>query len=214
MNYSYEELVDELIQEGYLKSEKIVDAFLKARREEFIPDEMKAYSSENTPLPIGKGQTISQPLTVAFMLELLDPRAGQNILDIGSGSGWTTALLANIVGKDGKVTALEVIPELLEWGRKNCEKFYFCRERTEFHNLDGSKGFRNNAPYNRILVSASAQEIPSTLKQQLKIQGKMIIPIKDEIWLAEKEGKNDFKIQKYPGFSFVPFILYHKRPCK
>lgn len=214
MNESYKKLIGDLIKRGYLKSEAVVRAFFEAKREKFVPDEMKAYSSENIPLPIGKGQTISQPLTVAFMLELLDPKAGQNILDIGSGSGWTTALLANIVGKDGKVTALEIIPELSEWGRRNCEKFYFCRERAEFHNLDGSKGFRNNAPYDRILISASAENIPEDVKKQLKIGGKMVIPVKDEIWLAEKEDKNNFKIQKYPGFSFVPFIPHHKRPRK
>jgi len=161
----------------------------------------------NIPLPIGYGQTISQPLTVAVMLELLDPKPGDNILDVGSGSGWSTSLLAHIVGKKGKVIALERIAELYKLGLKNTEKFGFIEEGiVEFYKEDGNNGFEKNAPYDRILVSASSEEIPDALKKQLKVGGKMVIPVKNSIWYLEKNGENEFHEEEYPGFSFVPLV--------
>lgn len=200
-------LVNDLIRNGYLSSDNIIDAFSRIRRSEFIPKDLQAQSEANIPLPIGHGQTISQPLTVAFMLELLDPQSGQNILDIGSGSGWTTALLADIVGEKGSVTAIEIIPELCEYGEKNVKKFSFIKKGiAQFHCQSAKSGFEKNAPYDRILVSASAEEIPSALKEQLKIDGKMVIPVRNEIWFIEKKQEDEFRIEKFAGFAFVPFV--------
>ncbi|MDO8529305.1 MAG: protein-L-isoaspartate O-methyltransferase [bacterium] len=200
-------LVNDLIRKGYLKTDAIIDAFSEIGRIEFVRDEFENDSEADVPFPIGFGQTISQPLTVAIMFELLDPRKGQNILDVGSGSGWTAALLAYIVRSQGKVTALERISQLCEWGKNNAEKFKFVSDGiAEFHCFDGSEGFSKNAPYDRILVSATAENIPEMLKKQLKVGGKMVIPVHNDIWYLEKKSEDDFYKEEYPGFSFVPLM--------
>ena len=150
-------LINSLIKQGYLKSDILIEAFFNVERKEFLPQELEDQAEANIALPIGYGQTISQPLTVAFMLELLNPQAGQKILDVGSGSGWTTALLAFVVGEKGKVVALERIKELVEFGKKNVQKFSFYKKGiVEFYEADGTKGFPQEAPFDRILVSAAA----------------------------------------------------------
>ncbi len=200
-------LINDLIKQGYLKTDIIVEAFTEVKRAEFVPKELENEAYLNIPLPLGRGQTISQPLTVAFMLELLNPRPGQNILDVGSGSGWTTALLSHIVGKKGKVTALEIVPELCEMGRKNVSKLNFIKKGiAEIHNQDGYAGYIQNAPYDRILVSATVENIPKDLKSQLKIKGEMVIPVSNYIWHLKKKKENNFYEEKYPGFSFVPLV--------
>ena len=134
-------LVEFLIKEGWLKTPEIIKAFRKIKREDFLPDEMKSSAGLNEALPIGFGQTISQPLTVAFMLELLQPTAGDKILDVGSGSGWTSALLAKIVGKRGRIIAIEKIKELKEFGEKNIAKYGFIKKEVVVCVLgDGSRG--------------------------------------------------------------------------
>jgi protein-L-isoaspartate(D-aspartate) O-methyltransferase len=170
-----------------------------------LPAEVVAEESTNIPLPIGHGQTNSQPLTVAFMLELLKPELGQKILDIGSGSGWTTALLAEIVGTGGQVFGIERVAELEVFGRQNTAKYNF--ENVKFFCQDGVKGLPNYAPFDRILVSAAAYEIPKELKKQLAVGGRLVIPtMAQDIRLIEKIGANEFKENIYPGFVFVPLL--------
>ena len=200
-------LIDSLIQEGWLKNPKIIEAFQKIKRIDFLPEEIKNLAELNEALAIGWGQTISQPLVVAFMVELLQPKIGDKILDIGSGSGWTTALLAEIVGEKGKVTAIEVIPELKEFGEKNVAKYNFIKKGvTKFICADGSKGYQKEAPFDKILASAAAREIPQTWKDQLKIGGKIVSPVGSSIWLLIKKSENEFEKTEYPGFAFVPLI--------
>jgi len=204
-------LIAELIQGGWLKSPRIIAAFQKIKRIDFLPEDMKNLAEENEALPIGYGQTISQPLVVAFMLELLEPREGEKILDIGSGSGWTTALLAEIVGQKGKVIAIEVIPELMEFGKKNVEKYNFLKKGTvEFICADGSKGYKKEAPFDKILASATALKIYQSWKEQLKIGGKIVVPMGSSIWQFTKRTENDFKEKEYPGFVFVPLIANNR----
>ena len=201
-------LIDSLIEEGWLKTPKIIEAFRKIKRVDFLPKGMENLAELNEALPIGCGQTISQPLVVAFMIEQLQPQPGEKILDIGSGSGWTTALLAEIVGDKGKVIAMEIIPELKKFGEKNVAKYNFIkRGQVQFICTDGSKGYEKEAPFDGILVSASVQtDIPRTWKEQLKIGGRIVTPIGSSIWLLTKKSEKNFEEIEYPGFAFVPLI--------
>lgn len=201
-------LVNNLMRSGYLSKDPVINAFSKIHRVEFVPDDLASQAEADIPLPIGYGQTISQPSTVAFMLELLDPESEQNILDVGSGSGWTTALLSHIVGEKGLVISMEKIKELCEFGSKNVEKFHYVKKGiAQFHCESAENGFEEKAPYDRILVSASVNEIPQAFKQQLKVGGKMVIPVHNEIWYVEKKSQEEFEIEKFPGFAFVPFVV-------
>ena len=204
------QLINDLIRNGYLRSDSVIDAFSSVQRIEFVPDDLASHAEVNIPLPIGYGQTISQPTVVAFMLELLDVQKGQHVLDVGSGSGWTTGLLAHIVGENGKVTAMEKIKELCEFGKKNVAKYdYIKKGIVEFYSESSEKGFPKNAPYDRILVSAVVEEIPTEFKKQLSVGGKMVIPVASSVWYVEKKGEDDFQIEKFPGFEFVPFVKNH-----
>lgn len=206
-----QKLIRDLIESGYLKSDLIVGAFEKIDRIDFVPESSKREAYINSALPIGYGQTISQPLTVAFMLELLQPQTGQKILDVGSGSGWTTALLAEIVGGKGKIIAVERIKELLEIGKSNVAKYGFIKKGiTELRLTNGSAGFADEAPFDRILVSAASQSVPEELKSQMKIGGKMVIPVKSSIIYIERKGEDKFYQEEYPGFAFVPLITREK----
>lgn len=200
-------LVDNLIKEGWLKTSEISKAFFKIKRVDFLPENLKSLAELNEALPIGWGQTISQPLVVAFMLELLQPKKGEKILDIGSGSGWTSALLAEIVGEKGKVIAIEIIPELKEFGEKNVSKYNFVEKGTvKFICGDGSQGLKEEAPFDKILVSATAEKLEPAWKEQLKIGGRIVVPIFSSIWLFIKKTEKDFEEFEYPGFVFVPLV--------
>lgn len=197
-------LTKDLIEQGYLKTSEIIRAFDKIDRADFVLPEFKNSVESNVPLPIGYNQTISQPLTVAFMLELLQPKKGDKVLDIGSGSGWTSALIREIVGEDGSVISLEIVSELCKFGQNNVRKYF--KSNVEQLCIDGSNGYPQQAPYDRILVSAAAGELPKNLKEQLKYKGRLVIPILSSIWLIERLTKNKFKEKEYYGFSFVPLV--------
>ncbi len=198
-------LVEELRAE--ITDERVLAAMLKVPRERFVPMEEQHLAYENIPLPIGLDQTISQPLVVAFMLEKLEPKEGDNILDVGSGSGWTSALLAEIVGKKRQVIALEIIPELKEFGENNVARYGFLEKGiVKFILGDGSKGYKKEAPYDKILASASAGKIPEAWKEQLKVGGRIVAPIGNSIWLFVKKTNSEFEEFEYPGFVFVPLI--------
>ena len=200
-------LVDNLIQDGWLKTPRIIDAFRKIQRVDFLPDNIKNLAELNEALPIGFGQTISQPLVVAFMLEQLEPKEGDKILDVGSGSGWTSALLGEIVGEKGKVIAIDIIPELMEFGKKNIVKYNFIEKGiVEFICADGSKGYKKEAPFDKILASASAEKFPQAWKEQLRIGGRIVTPIGSSIWLFIKKSEKEFEEIEYPGFAFVPLV--------
>jgi protein-L-isoaspartate(D-aspartate) O-methyltransferase len=203
-----EELIQQLIREGYLKSTRIISAFRKTRREDFLPATMKEEAAANHPLPIGFNQTISQPLTVAFMLELLGVKSGDHVLDIGAGSGWQTALLCELVGPAGRVTAIERIPDLMKFGKRNVGRYGFLN--VEFVCADGTRGYVAHAPYDRIIVAAAAEVgIPDILLKQLKVGGRLVIPVglhEQDMVVMDKISSTDFKERRYPGFQFVPLI--------
>ena len=202
-----EKLIKSLISAGYLKTPAIIGAFEKIDRADFVRDEYKDEAYANYPLPIGESQTISQPLTVAFMLELLEPRAGEKILDIGAGSGWQAALLAQIAGESGRVVGVERIEELKNFAEKNIAKYGFLEKGMVKPVLgDGSRGFADEAPYDKIIAAASGKEIPQFWKDQLKIGGRIVAPVENSIILLVKESQDKFTKKQYFGFSFVPLI--------
>lgn len=199
------QLIENLIRKGILKTPKIIDAFYKVDRIDFVLEESKYEAYTDKPLSIGFSQTISQPLTVAFMLELLQPQAGEKILDIGSGSAWQSCLLADIVGRNGKVFAIERIVEIYEFGKGNSKKYDF--KNLKFILGDGSKGYEKEAPYDKIIVAAAAFErIPIELKKQLVNTGRLVIPVNNSIWLIIKKKNNKYTAKEFPGFAFVPLI--------
>jgi len=200
-------LIENLINQGRLKTPEIIKAFKKIKRVDFMPEKLKDLAEFDEALPIGFGQTISQPLVVAFMLELLQPKKGEKILDVGSGSGWTAALLAEIVGRQGKVIAVEIVPELKKIGQENAAKYGFAEKGIiEFVCTDGSKGYEEEALFDKILASATGTGLPLAWKKQLKIGGRIVAPINSSIWLFIKKSENNFDKIEYPGFMFVPLI--------
>lgn len=200
-------LVDNLIEQGWLKTDSIIQAFKKIHRKDFLPDNIKSLAEENRPLSIGFNQINSQPLTVAFMLELLQPEPGDKILDIGCGSGWTTALLSQIVGDKGKVIGIEIIPQLADLATNNISKYNFNNKGvTQIICKNGMKGYEQEAPFDKILASASGKNIPKDWIKQLKIGGKVVAPINTSIWVFEKKSEKEIIKKQYPGFSFVPLI--------
>ena len=178
-------------------------AFSTVKRSDFVPAEMKEYVSQDRPIPIGHRQTNSQPSTVRMMLEWLKPEVGDSVLDIGSGSGWTTALLAEIVGPTGHVYGVERIAELVEMGKQNCQKYEY--DNVTFHLAGASYGLPQRAPFDKILVSASADTFPEELLDQLKPDGRLVVPVQNDIVVISKQ--NDvIHTDKYPGFVFVPLV--------
>ena len=202
------DLIDNLIRQGWLKTPEIIKAFQEIKRIDFMPEEIKDLAAENQALPIGYNQTISQPLVVAFMLEQLSPKLGDKILDIGSGSGWTSALLAEIIGEKGRVVAIELIPELKEFGEKNTAKYNFIEKGiVKFICADGSKGYEKQVPFDKILVSAAViKKIPEIWREQLKIGGRIVVPIDSSIWTFIKKSENNWEEIEHPGFAFVPLV--------
>jgi protein-L-isoaspartate(D-aspartate) O-methyltransferase len=200
-------LVDELIAEGVLRTPVIIDAFQAIDRRNFVRKEMEAEAYLNVPLPIGGGQTISQPLTVAFMLELLQPQPGENILDIGSGSGWQTALLAHIVGGTGHITAIEIIPELCAWGQQNVARYGFLEKGlVEMHCMSGLGGYPERAPFDKIVAAAAGETVPDAWLEQTKIGGRIVTPVGSSVLQLLKKSETEWERHDHPGFAFVPLV--------
>jgi len=207
MSIQQDKLIEDLVKDGFLHDPRVIEAFKKIDRSNFVIEPLKNNAYINSPLAIGFGQTISQPLTVAFMLEKLDVQPGHKVLDVGSGSGWTTALLAEIVGEKGKVYGIEIIPEIYEFGKANVMRYSFLNKGiVEMYCGNGLEGLKEAAPFDRIMCSAAVQEIPPAFKDQLKIGGKMIFPMNNSLWLMSKKNETDFDTEEYPGFIFVPAI--------
>ena len=198
-----QELIDAMIFSDMLKSPQIIDAFGAVDRKYFVPASFSDHIYIDAPLPIGNNQTISQPSTVAFMLEHLAAQEGDMVLDIGSGSGWTTALLCHIVGETGSVTGLERVSALVEQGCENLSKFNFnhCRIKQA-----GEKLGLPGEQFDRILVSAAADEIPEELFTQLKIGGTLVIPVENSIYKFTKISEEEIENEEFYGFVFVPLI--------
>jgi len=194
------ELIESLTMRGVLKSPRLIEAFETVDRIDFVPQELRYMAYEDRPLPIGEAQTISQPYTVAFMLELLQPNMSDKVLDVGSGSGWTTALLASICKH---VDAVERIEELVKFSKKNFSKYSF--ENISVHRAKQTLGLQGEY-FDKILVSCAADEVPKPLLRQLSPGGTMVIPVNNSIIKVFKNSDGSLEIEEYPGFIFVPLI--------
>ncbi len=188
----------------YTLRQKIFEAMATVRREEFVPVELKPHAYDNNPLPIGNGQTISQPFIVALMTDLLEPEPDDTILEIGTGSGYQAAILAQLVKR---VYSLEVVPELAKQASRRLQQLG-C-DTVEVITADGSSGLPEHAPYDGIIVTAAAPRIPKALIEQLTPFGRLVIPVgpphlPQELLLVEKFG-NRITSRSVLSVAFVPF---------
>lgn len=200
---SNESLVDFMIKEGVLHTPSVIDAFRFTDRTVFVPEETASEQYGDYPLPIGGGQTISQPSTVAIMLELLGAQSGDKVLDIGSGSGYTTALLSHIVGENGSVVGIDRVDSLVEYGKKRLEILGIKNAKIE---KAGNKLGKPDEHFDRILVSAAAEEFPKSLIYQLNIGGVAVVPVGNNIIRAVKKQGGEADLESIYGFRFVPLI--------
>lgn len=186
----------------------VAAAFAARPRTDFLPEAERWRADYDGPLPIGHGQTNSQPRTVADMLRLLDARPGQHVLDVGSGSGWTTALLATLVGPSGSVVGVERVPELVGIGSANLAATDQPWARIE-QALDDVVGWPEEAPFDRILVSAEASTLPRTLVDQLVADddapGRLVIPVAGEMLLVERRADGE-RVTRHGRYRFVPLL--------
>ncbi len=178
-------LVERLKAEGMLFNPKVERAMLRVPRELFVPEHLRDRAYDDTPLPIGHGQTISAPSIVAYMLSVLDPDVGHRVLEVGAGSGYQAAVLAEIVAPGdwprerwGHVWTVEIIPELADLARRNLERAGYA-DRVTVVLGDGSRGLPEHAPYDRIILAAAAPGVPDVLKEQLRPGGRLVAPVGD-----------------------------------
>ena len=203
---NYNNTIDNLVRLDILKDPEITKAFRAVNRKYFMPEGYEDLGYIDNAFSIGYGQTISQPLTIAIMIELLNPQKGNSILEIGYGSGWLTAILSEVVGKNGKVHSYEIIKKLAQVGEQNIKNHFNKKIPTNIHlyKYDFEKDFLDNAPYNKIISSASFSENPEKLSRTLENRGTFVFPtIENDIRIIENiDGK--FTEEKIPGFIFVP----------
>ncbi len=202
-----EDLIKDLEREGYIRSQRVKEAMLKIDRKNFVPERLKSYAYEDEPLEIGENQTISAPHMVAMMLELLEIESGMKILEIGSGSGYNACLL-EYLAYPGTVVTIERKHSLSKFARENLKNCPY-KENIKILVGDGSLGYEGDAPYDRIVVTCGAPEIPRPLLEQLKINGIMIIPLggtyfQDLYKIIKKES--GIEKRNYGSVAFVPLI--------
>jgi len=197
-----ERLVESLIKEGYLKSPRIIKAFLEVPRENFVPEKYKDHAYIDEPLPIGYGQTISAPHMVAIMTELLKPRKTDKVLEIGSGSGYQACILSKLVRS---VYTVEFEKKLCDFARKNLERLG-CKNVKVIHG-DGSQGYPSEAPYDKIIVTCATPQIFRSWIDQLKDGGIIVAPVGGgwyQTLTVGKKVKDGLELENIFTCSFVP----------
>lgn len=199
-------MVSTQIKSRGIKDVNVLEAMEKVPRHLFVPENMRKLAYNDEPLPIGNGQTISQPYIVAYMTEVLQLSIEEKVLEVGTGSGYQAAVLAEIAKE---VFTVEIIDGL----SKNAQEVLQEEGYTNIHFRvgDGSYGWEENAPYDAIMVTAAPSEVPKALQDQLKIGGRMIVPVGDafqELVLIVRE-KRKFKKKKLLPVRFVPLVKPH-----
>lgn len=187
-------------------------AFEAIPRADFLPKPVRRRASYDGPLDIGHGQTNSQPRTVENMLRLLDVRPGCRVLDVGSGSGWTTALLAHLTGPNGSVVGVEIVPDLVRVGSANLRATglkWASIEQAQLHAL----GRPESAPFDRILVSAAASAFPEDLAEQLDHDGRLVVPVNGIMLLVERWGAGRV-VTEHGSYRFVPLRTGEAPPSR
>ncbi|MFH0928999.1 MAG: protein-L-isoaspartate(D-aspartate) O-methyltransferase [Candidatus Aenigmatarchaeota archaeon] len=210
VNMGNESLIEHLKSIGYLKSRNVEKALRDAPRENFVPDSIKYLAYRDVPLHIGKNQTISQPATVVAMTEALEVEEGQKILEIGTGSGWQSAILGKLVGEKGVVYSIEIVDELVKFAKENLSRLGI--KNVKVIKGDGSACLKKNAPYDRILMTAGSPEIPKECLSQLKTDGILVIPV-GNLYLQKmyvvKKSKGKIEKKDIGNFMFVPLRGKH-----
>jgi len=197
----------ERLKEELNISDRVLKAMLKVPRHFFVPPQYSKEAYSDYPLPIGYGQTISAPHMVAIMCDLLDVLPGHKVLEVGGGSGYHAAVVAELAGKSGKVVMVERIPELAERAKNTLETLGYDNVKVVVG--DGSEGYEEEAPYDRIYVTAAAPDVPKPLLEQLKPEGKMVIPVGDaiqELYVIEKDWSGKIRKRRWGGVRFVPLV--------
>lgn len=167
-----ERMVDDLIAQGFLKTERIIEAMRTVPRHEYVPRELWGYAYADHPLPIGHDQTISAPSIVAVMTELIEPRPDSVVLEIGTGSGYQAAVLATLCKR---VYTIEIVPDLGNRARETLKRLGV--ERVEVRIGDGYRGWPEHAPFDGIMVTCAPEKVPKPLVEQLREGGRMVIPV-------------------------------------
>ncbi len=201
-------LVNSVLKLKGIKDQKILDAFMTTPRHEFVPENLRIYSYKDHPLSIGDGQTISQPYIVALMVQLLEIQKTDKILEIGTGSGYQTAILSKLADE---VFTVERIDNLARNARKVLKKLQITN--VHFRVGDGTKGWIKAFPvcefFDKIIISAASPEVPESLINQLKDGGILILPcgsrIQQDLIIVRKDGENNTK-ENHGACSFVPLI--------
>ncbi len=192
---------------GARQDERIRAALAAAPRERFLPASQRRRAGYDGPLTIGHGQTNSQPRTVTAMLALLDVNPGDAVLDVGSGSGWTTALLARLTGPTGSVVGVERVADLVEMGRANLERSGTPWARV--HAAEpGVLGWPQGAPFDRVLVSAMARRLPEELVGQLREGGILVAPVAGVMLRVVRDGtaSGGVRLTEHGAYRFVPLV--------
>lgn len=201
-----DDLIAIMKKSGFLNDNKVELAIRKIPRHEFVPISVKEDAYEDIPLSIMKNQTISQPSVVSRMTEWLDIKEGQKILEIGSGSGWQSAILSYLVGH-GKVYSVERHLELVEFAKKNLDKLGISNVKVILG--DGSLGLVKESPFDRIIITAACKKVPEPLLDQLSEDGLLIAPVgefQQSLVVLKKTSKGIVEIKNQPGYVFVPLL--------
>ena len=201
-----EQMVVKTIKNRGITDEDVLRAMDEVPRHQFVPKEQRSQAYGDFPLPIGFGQTISQPYVVAMMTELLELEEGDKVLEIGTGSGYQAAVLAEIPGVE--VFTVEIIPELAQRADETLDRLGYTDVRCK--QADGYHGWPEHAPFDAIIVTAAPDHVPQPLREQLAIGGRMVIPIGPRggyqtLWKFVKQPDGEMKAYNKGGVAFVPF---------